>query len=58
MAQPRAIVNPAISPEKRRFNLQDPLIFRGGRDGLPFVEWLAKMKGKIEIDNVSGLALT
>ena len=57
MAQPQAIVNPAIShteqryePEKRRFKLQDPLIFTGGRDGLPFVEWLAKMKGKMKVD--------
>ena len=37
--------------QKRQFKLQDPTIFTGGRDGLPFVEWLAKMKGKMEIDN-------
>ena len=57
MAQPQAIVNPAIShteqryePEKRQFKLQDPPIFTGRRDSLSFVEWLAKMKGKMTID--------
>ena len=50
-------MNPAIShmqqrykPEKRQFKLPDPPIFIGRRDGLPFVEWLAKMKGKMSID--------
>ena len=51
MAQPWVIVNPAISSEKRWFKLQNPPISAGGRDDLPFVEWLAKMKRKMEIDN-------
>ena len=57
MAQPQAIVNPAIShikqrykPNKRRFKLQDPPIFTGRRDGMPVVEWLVKMKGKMTVD--------
>ena len=57
MAQPQTIVNPAISYteqryefEKRRFKLQDPPIFTGRRDGLPFIEWLAKMNRKMKID--------
>ena len=33
------------------FKLQDPPIFTGGKDGMPFVEWLAKMKGKMIVDN-------
>ena len=41
----------ASSDSKHRFKLQDPPIFTGGRDGLPFVEWLAKMKEKMKIDN-------
>ena len=36
---------------KRRFKLQDPPIFTSGRDSMPFVEWLAKMKGKMMEDN-------
>ena len=35
---------------KRRFKLQDLPVFTGGRDGLPFVEWLAKMKRKMKVD--------
>ena len=37
--------------KKRQYKLQDPLIFTGEREGLPFVEWLAKIKRKIEMDN-------
>ena len=35
---------------KRRFKLENPPVFTGKRDGLPFVKWLAKMKGKIKVD--------
>ena len=35
---------------KRRFKLENLPVFTGGRDGLPFVEWLAKMKGKMKVD--------
>ena len=58
MAQPGAIVNPAIShteqrykPKKRRFKLQDPPVFTAEKDGMPVVEWLAKMKGKMKVEN-------
>ena len=36
---------------KRRFKLQDPPVFTGGKDGMPVVEWLAKMKGKMTVDD-------
>ena len=35
---------------KRRFKLQDPPIFTGRKDGMPVVEWLAKMKRKMKVD--------
>ena len=35
---------------KHRFKFQDPPIFTSGKDGLLFVEWLAKMKKKIKVD--------
>ena len=35
---------------KRQFKLENPPVFTGGRDGVPFVEWLAKMKEKIKVD--------
>ena len=40
----------ASSGSKHRFKLQDPPIFAGGRNSVPFVEWLAKMRGKMKVD--------
>ena len=57
MTQQQGIVNLAISHaeqryklKKRRLKLQDPPIFTGGRNSLPVVEWLAKIKRKMGID--------
>ena len=58
MAQSRAIVNPAIigfaeprhGYKKRQFKLENPPIFTGRKDGMPVVEWLAKMKKKMKVD--------
>ena len=33
------------------FKLQDSSVFTSGKDGMPVVEWLAKMKQKIEANN-------
>ena len=35
---------------KRRFKLQDSSVFIGGKDGMLVIEWLAKMKGKMKVD--------
>ena len=50
-------MNPAIShteqrykPKKRRFKLQDPSVFTAKKNGMPVVEWLAKIKGKMKVD--------
>ena len=56
--QEQVIVSPRGNHEngstftsKRRFKLQDPPVFTGGKDGMPVVEWLAKMKGKMMVDD-------
>ena len=33
------------------FKLQDLPVFTGGKDGMPVVEWLAKMKRKMTVDD-------
>ena len=43
--------NGSTFTSKRRFKLQDPPVFTGGKDGMPVVEWLAKMKGKMMVDD-------
>ena len=35
---------------KHWFKLQDPPIFIDGKNSLPFVKWLAKMKKKMKVD--------
>ena len=56
--QEQVIVSPRGNNEykstfasKRRLKLQDPPIFTGGRDGLSVTEWLAKIKGKMMVDD-------
>ena len=58
MMQEQVIVSPHGNKEnrstftsKRCFKLQDPSVFTGGKDGMPVVEWLAKMKGKMTVDD-------
>lgn len=36
---------------KHCFKLQDPSMFISGKDGMPFIKWLAKTKRKITINN-------
>ena len=42
--------NRSTFTSKRRFKLQDPPVFTSGKDGMPVVEWLAKMKRKMKVD--------
>ena len=35
---------------KRCFKLQDLPVFTGGKDNMPVIEWLAKIKGKMSVD--------
>ena len=58
MMQGQVIVSPrgyhedgSTFTSKRRFKLQDPPVFTGEKDGMPVVEWLAKMKGKMTVDD-------
>ena len=40
-----------IAGYKCQFKLENLFVFTSGKDSLPFVEWLAKMKEKINVDN-------
>ena len=57
MMQRQVIVSPhgnhkdgSTFTSKCCFKLQDLPVFTGGKDGMPIIEWLAKMKRKIKVD--------